>query len=256
VGANQTDNQPRSISFSPDSRWLALSGAGLSIMVFDVQTRKLAHLLEAHSYLISTLVFFADSTRLISGGFDGKLCVWSVPDFKLIRAVQHGTENQVENGDRIVSIAIGAEDDLVVVGFMSGSVGMYEPTFSQPMSSFSAHQELLLNVAVSPQGMIATASQDCTAKLWTLRGVASCRQTLKGHSDYVVAVRFSPNDPVVFTGSKDESIKCWSTKDGNCWFTLKGHKNTLFQIDHHPTDKSIVACSGDGLVCMWDYSLP
>jgi WD40 repeat protein len=222
----------------------------------DVQTRKFSQALEAHTNVISTIGFMNDGKRMVSGGFDGKLCIWSVPEFKLLRSIQHGDESHMDNGDRIVSIAVGPDDELVVVGFMSGGVGMYDDTFSQPMSSFSAHQQLLLSVAVSPSGMIATASQDTFAKLWTLRGVASCRQTLRGHTDFVVTVRFSPKDPVVFTGSKDETVKCWSVKTGECLFVLNGHRNTLFQIDCHPEERCIVACSGDGLVCMWDYVLP
>jgi WD40 repeat protein len=133
---------------------------------------------------------------------------------------------------------------------------MYDQTFSQPMSSFQGHQQYLLNVVISPQDMIATASHDKTVKLWTLRGVASCKQTLRGHTDYVLAIAFAPRDPLLFTGSKDETIKCWSQKTGECLFTVNGPRNTLFQLDHHPSERTFISCSGDGLVCAWDYVLP
>jgi WD40 repeat protein len=156
----------------------------------------------------------------------------------------------------IAAIAIGVDDEYVAVWFMNGSVGLYDPDFSQPMTSFQAHNEFLLNVVISKDDVIATASHDHTAKLWLVRGVTTCKQTLNGHTDCVLAISFSPRDPILFTGSKDETIKCWNQKTGECLFTLNGHKNTLFQIDHHPTERTIVSCSGDGLVCIWDYGLP
>jgi WD40 repeat protein len=254
--AGPEDAPARAIAFSPDGKYLAVSSPLYSVSIYDVSTQKHISTLDAHKHHVSTIAFFRDSRRMLTGGFDGKLCIWNVPEFTLAKTVTHGVEGSIRKEEMIVAIAMGSEDEYIAVGFMSGTVGMYEPTFSQPMSTFVAHPEFLLNVVISPQDVIATASHDKTAKLWTLRGVASCRQTLKGHTDFVLTVAFAPNDPVVFTGSKDEKIKCWNQKTGENLFTLLAHKNTLFQLDHHPSDRTILACSGDGLVCLWDYLLP
>jgi hypothetical protein len=254
--ARQEESPARAICFSPDGQFIAVAAPLHSITVFEVATRRLVTSLDTHKHHVSSLAFFRDSRTMLSGGFDGKLCVWSVPDFRLHRLVPHGVEGSVGKEEMIVAIALGSDDEFIAVGFMNGTIGMYDQAFSQPMSSFQGHQQYLLNVVVSPQDMIATASHDKTAKLWTLRGVASCRQTLRGHSDYVLAIAFAPEDPVVFTGSKDEKLKCWNQKTGECLFTLSGPRNTLFQLDHHPRERTFVSCSGDGLVCVWDYDLP
>jgi WD40 repeat protein len=250
----QGEQLSRAICFSPDSKFLAAAGPSNTTVIIEVATRKVVKTLEVHRNLVSTIAFFKDGRRFLTGGFDGKLCLWSLPDFQLIKTIQHGSEPQKE--EMIAAIAIGVDDEYVAVGFMNGSVGLYDPAFSQPMTSFQAHTEFLLNVVISKDDLIATASHDRTAKLWLVRGVSSCRQTLTGHNDCVLAIAFSPKDPVLFTGSKDETIKCWHQKTGDNLFTLTGHRNTLFQIDHHPTERTIVSCSGDGLVCVWDYSLP
>jgi WD40 repeat protein len=103
---------------------------------------------------------------------------------------------------------------------------------------------------------IATVSQDHTAKIWVIRGVASCKHTLKGHTDFVLTVAFSPMAPIVITGGKDQALKMWHEKTGDCLCTVAAHRNTLFEVDHHPTQNSFVSCSGDGVVCLWDYVLP
>jgi WD40 repeat protein len=250
----QGEQLSRALCFSPDSKFLAVAGPATSTTVIDVQSRKVVKSLEVHNNSVSTIAFFKDGRRLLTGGLDGRLCIWSVPEFILVRTIQHGMDTQEEN--MIAAIAIGLDDEYIAVGFMSGMIGLYEPTFSQPMSSFRAHSDFLLNVVISNKDVIGTASRDKTTKLWMIRGVPTCKKLLSGHRDCVLAIAFSPRDPVVFTGSKDETIKCWSQTSGENLFTLTGHRNTLFEIDHHPTERTIVSCSGEGLVCLWDYSLP
>jgi hypothetical protein len=246
---------PRCIRFSPTGRYIAVSGPQYILTFIDTSPLRVIGQLDNHKHFISSIVFFKDGTQMLSGGFDGKICVWSVPDLKLLKVVEHGSAGSVGKDEMIVALSLGSDDEYIAVGFMSGVVGMYEPTFSQPMSTFHAHPEFLLNVVISPNDMIGTASHDTTAKLWALRGVASCKQVLRGHTDFVLALAFAPHDPVVFSGSKDETIRCWSQKTGEQLFVLHGHTNTVFQIDAHPTERSIVACSGDGLVCVWEYFL-
>jgi WD40 repeat protein len=245
----------RAICFSPDSKYLVVAGSQNSTVVIDVPSRKVIKTLAVHKNLISTIAFFCDGRKFLTGGFDGKLCVWSVPEFTLVKAIQHGIEGNTGKEEMIAAVAIAPDDEYIAVGFMNGAVGLYEPTFSQPMSSFQAHAECLLNVVISKTNLIATSSHDRTTKLWVIRGLPTCRIVLTGHLDCVLTVAFSPKDPIMFTGSKDETIKCWSSSSGENLFTLTGHRNTLFQIDHHPTERTIVSCSGEGLVCIWDYNL-
>jgi WD40 repeat protein len=249
----QSESLPRCLCFSPDSKFLIVGGQTSATIAINVAQRQVAKVLDIPDHVVSTIGFIHDG-RMVTGGFDGKLCVWGVPGFDLIRVIQHGTEGKPTKDEMVVAVAV--DEDFVGVGFMSGTIGIYEPSFTQPMISFQAHNEFLLNLVISRAGMVATASHDKTAKLWVIRGVASCKQTLQGHRDYVLTIAFPPRDPVVFTGSKDETIKCWNQKTGDLLFTIKGHNNTLFQIDHHPTERTIVSCGGDGLICVWEYDLP
>jgi WD40 repeat protein len=256
ASAENGDAVSRALCFSPDSRFLAVASAGNSTVIVDVASRRTVISLEKHRNIVSTIAFFRTSGRFLTGGFDGKLCVWSLPEFRLIQTLQHGPERLTGQEEMIAAVAIAPDDRYVVVGFMNGTVGLYDPTFSQPMSSFQAHGAFLFNVAISNDDILATGSHDKTAKLWSVRGIPTCRRVLAGHTDCVLTLAFSPRDPLVFTGSKDEMIRCWNRLTGESLFTFTGHKNTLFQVDHHPADRTIVSCSGDGLVCLWDYVLP
>lgn len=75
------------------------------------------------------------------------------------------------------------------------------------------------SVTVSPNDkLLASASQDRTAKLWSLAGEGSLGLlgVCRGHRRGVWAVCFSPVDQVLATSSADGTTKLWSLQDFSC----------------------------------------
>ncbi|XP_023946748.1 transducin beta-like protein 3 [Bicyclus anynana] len=120
----------------------------------------------------------------------------------------------------------------------------------------SSHTELAHNmdincVAVSPNDkIIATGSQDKTAKLWTedlsLLGI------LKGHRRGIWCVRFSSVDQVVLTSSADSTLKLWSIADLSCLKTFEGHESSVLKIEFLSKGQQIISSGADGLLKLWN----
>jgi WD40 repeat protein len=244
----------RNLKISRDSRFLAVCGPSSDVIMYSLSTGRQICSLEHHTRQISSLLFSNDSTLLYSVGFDGILCIWDMNSMKLETEISPTGVGSGNTPEIIRSLAGNEEGSFLAVGFLTGSVGIYDSTFKQPMNRFSAHQDSLTDVATSPfDGTIATSSNDKTTKIWSLRGAASLKKTLTGHTDYVLSASFSPLDAIVFTGSKDETIKAWNYKQGELIFTLKCHTNTIFAVVHHPTKKMFISCGGDKVICLWRY---
>jgi WD40 repeat protein len=56
---------------------------------------------------------------------------------------------------------------------------------------------------------LASGSKDKTVKLWSVESQKEVT-TLKGHSDYVLSIAFSPDGKYLASGSQDKTVKLWS----------------------------------------------
>jgi len=93
-----------------------------------------------------------------------------------------------------------------------------EPTVPQKPLILAGHSASVTSVAVSEDGTRAlTGSADGTAKLWELRNGDEIL-TLKGHTEEVTCVAFSPDTPdapggvSILTGSRDGTLMLWPTR--------------------------------------------
>ena len=83
--------------------------------------------------------------------------------------------------------------------------------------------------------------------------VSKKTKTLEGHTDIVLCAKFSYNNPLLFTGSKDKTIRVWSLEFGDCVALIGAHQNSVFGIDHHKKENRFISCGGDGTICAWEY---
>ena len=105
------------------------------------------------------------------------------------------------------------------------------------------HEAGVFSVSFSKDGQtLATASQDKTAKLWSLDGREL--QTLRGHTDTVTRVRFSPEDQSVVSTSADDTIRFWSL-DGELLQTLTGHTGWVWDAAFSPDGQTFATASAD-----------
>jgi uncharacterized protein YjiK len=76
-------------------------------------------------------------------------------------------------------------------------------------------------------------------------------RTLKGHTDQVETVAFSPNGQMLASGSRDKTIDLWEMPSGQLLRTLKGHSETIFSVAFSPDGRTLASGSEDA-IRLWD----
>ncbi|KAG9025260.1 hypothetical protein FS837_005032, partial [Tulasnella sp. UAMH 9824] len=78
-------------------------------------------------------------------------------------------------------------------------------------------------------------------------------EPLKGHSDSVRSVAFSPDSKTLASGSHDGTIRLWHAQTGSpLGEPLKGHSNSVRSVAFSPDSKTLASGSHDGTIRLWD----
>ncbi|MCJ1479286.1 hypothetical protein MMC13_007971 [Lambiella insularis] len=131
---------------------------------------------------------------------------------------------------------------------------------SRCSSSIPGHGEAILATQFSSasSSRMVTGSGDNTARIWDC-DTGTPLHTLKGHTSWVLAVSWSPDDSVIATGSMDNSVRLWDPQSGAALgLPLKGHTKWVRSLawePYHlqcPGRPRLASASKDATVRIWD----
>ncbi|KAI6149910.1 WD40-repeat-containing domain protein, partial [Pisolithus tinctorius] len=76
---------------------------------------------------------------------------------------------------------------------------------------------------------------------------------LKGHTDWVKSVGFSPDGKRIVSGSADKTLRVWDVERGvQIGGPLEGHTARVMSVEFSSDGKRIVSGSDDKTVRVWD----
>jgi len=77
--------------------------------------------------------------------------------------------------------------------------------------------------------------------------------TLKGHTDAVTAIAFSPDGKRIVTGSADKTIRLWDAETGKERAVIKGHTDAVKAVAFAPDGETFVSGSADKTARVWEF---
>ncbi|CAG5059715.1 unnamed protein product [Parnassius apollo] len=254
------------IGFTDEILDIVFIGKDESHFVVATNSRDLKHyeldnlnckILKGHTDIVLSLACFPTRPDMfVSSGKDNTVRIWLRDVNNDIKCLGVGSRHTASVGSVFTSqtsdkfFTSVSQDNCLKVWSVPKDLDVSELKIKSTHTEL-AHQMDINCVAVSPNDkIIATASQDKTAKLWsedlTLLGV------LKGHRRGIWCVRFSPVDQVVLTSSADCSLKLWSIADLSCLKTFEGHESSVLKVEFLSKGQQIISSGADGLLKLWN----
>ncbi len=78
------------------------------------------------------------------------------------------------------------------------------------------------------------------------------KHTLKGHTEFVTSVSFSPDGQTLVSGSEDQTIQLWDVATGTHKQTLTEHLAAVTGVAFSPDGSMLVSVSTDNTIYLWD----
>jgi WD40 repeat protein/serine/threonine protein kinase len=181
-----------------------------------------------------------------------------------------GQRTLIRDMNGVTSICLSPNGRRLATANWTGTVRMWDALTGREILCITRYTRLLTTVCFSPDGQrLAAGSGGGDKKGQRLPGEVKVWDTatghelltLKGHTDRVTSVCFSPDGQRLASASLDGGLKLWDAATGHEVLSLKGHTCDIHRVCFSPDGKRLASGSGErdqqgnplpGEVRMWD----
>jgi WD40 repeat protein/serine/threonine protein kinase len=252
-----------SVCFSPDGRRLASGDSDQKIKVWDAATGQEVLTLQGHTDKVWSVCFSPDSKRLASAGFDRTVKVWDTATGQPARTFRGHTGSVYSvcfspDGQRLASGSGGSDPQGRA---LPGELKVWDAATGQELVSAKSPTGSVHGVCFSPDGRrLATGSIGNDRQGKPLPGEVKLRDattgrevlSLKGHTDGLTSVCYSPDGRRLASASGDTTVKLWDAATGQEVRTLQGHTDAVTGVCFGHDGRHLASASTDGTVRVWD----
>ncbi|MBD2060477.1 caspase family protein [Oculatella sp. FACHB-28] len=234
-----------SVTFSPDSKYLAIGDSRGTIQLWETATRRILLFLQGHQDWVRSVAFSPDGERIASGGADATVRLWDLQGNPVGQPFQ-GHQGGVR------SVAFSPDGERIASGSDDATVRLWDLQGNPVGQPFQGHEGGVRSVAFSPDGeRIVSGSDDATVRLWDLQG-NPVGQPFQGHQDWVRSVAFSPDGERIVSGGGDATVRLWDLQGNPVGQPFQGHEDWVRSVAFSPNGERIASGSDDATVRLWD----
>ena len=213
-------NKVLAVAFNADASLCAAGDRDGIIHILDTHSGSVVQKLKQHLEFVYTLAFHPNG-HLFSAGKDKSIREWDLSTGKMVR-------------DYAGIFSIQA---------------MQSASYCGLKATTRSHKMTILSLALGPDEKMATSSQDSTVKLWKNGDPV---RTYDWHSAPVTCVRFQPETGVLYSASRDKTIRSWSEINGAVLHRYNGHMGEIVGMEFVDRDHFV---SVDALGYMIAYQV-
>lgn len=275
------DNTVHSIAYSPNGLLLATGSEDRKAYIANAKTGAIVSTIAEHAGNVNSVAFSSDSQRLVTASSDLSVRVWDISGKKVAEIRGPGV--------RANAAQFSENGQLLLTAWADKIVRVFDlPTRSEVLR-LRGHTGAVNSLALGPGGSaILTASDDRTARVWTLSGdrfitnsepildfdrsrdgaliLVGCKggyaflidaksgekiATLGNGSSHVMNVALAPDGKYAALGTFDGSISIWNIKSSSLEVALTQGSSAPRSLRYAPNGAFVLSATADGFVRIW-----
>ena len=249
-----------SVIFSPNGQYLA-SGSDYDIKLWEISTGKEVWKLHAPLMLDSFAVSPDGKYVLLGSLHDAGVRLWEMSTDREVRTLKG-------HSGGVLSVAFSPDGLYALSGSADETVKLWEVSTGKELKTFKGHPGDVRSVVFSPDGKyvlsgssfrpleagsLVPENHEETIKLWEVSTGREVR-TLKGHSEVVNSIVFSPDGRYALSGGTDATIKLWEISTGREIRALTGHSSAVYSLAISPDGRHALTANDDKTAKLWEIS--
>ncbi|KAI9104138.1 quinon protein alcohol dehydrogenase-like superfamily [Phlyctochytrium arcticum] len=189
-----------------------------------------------------------ENFRIISGGADGQIRIWSVTAHSrtLLETLKEhkGTITAIKlRQNNLECVSSSADGSCIVwdlLRYVRNQV-LFAPSFFKCVCYYPDESQVL------------TSGTDRKVAYWETYDGSLIRELDASQSDTINGLDISADGQFFVIGGSDKLVKVYRYEEGSVGFVGVGHSTDITQVKIAPDQKSIVSVSSDGAVFVWKF---
>lgn len=169
-----------------------------------------------HTNGVMCLQFF--DNILATGSYDATIKIWDIKTCQEVRTLTGHLE-----GVRCLQF----DDTKLISGSLDRTLKVWNWRTGECLSTYRGHDGGVIGLHFDGD-LLVSASVDKTIKIWNFRDKSIF--TIRGHTDWVNAVKIDSVSRTIFSASDDLTIRLWDIDTRKCLRVLRGHVGQVQQI--------------------------
>ncbi|CAD6188412.1 unnamed protein product [Caenorhabditis auriculariae] len=250
------------VVFHPVWAVMASSSEDSTIKVWDYESGEYERTLKGHTEAVQDIAFDSTGKLLVSCSADMTVKLWEFGGMYSCLKTLKGHEHNIS------SVCFLPQGDFVLSASRDHTIKQWDISSGFCVYTFRGHSDWVRMVRVAPDGVhFASGGHDQTVTVWST-ATKQAKLVLRDHEHVVECIAWAPESAlahvtnsatatesmvqILFSGSRDRTIKAWDVSTGSVLFSLVGHDNWVRDLAFHPKGKFLVSVSDDKTMRTWD----